>query len=98
MISCGWSCSSIRLLRSGPANAQARKPEIVALRDELATAKRQLKDDARQAAQDRRELERAIATYANQIQILALRTSELAEENQQLRQRLERDTGVVRLG
>jgi hypothetical protein len=77
------------------ANVDARKPEVLALREELAALKRQMKQQASDAAGRRRELEETVKIYANQIQILALRNNELTGRNQNLTQALERQ-GVVR--
>lgn len=79
------------------ANAEARKPEVVALREEVAALRRQMRENAAAAAELRRELEDTIKSYANQIQILALRNTELTEQNRSLAQALERREGVMRL-
>jgi hypothetical protein len=45
-----------------------------------------------------RELTDTKNTYANHIQVLTLRDAQLEEENQRLRQRLERHEGAAKLG
>jgi predicted nuclease with TOPRIM domain len=87
----------IEKFTAAKANADARKPEFVALREELAEVKRQLKAQTREAAAERRALEETITSYANQIQALALRNAELETQNGRLRERLEATNNVSRL-
>ncbi|RDI35444.1 hypothetical protein [Lentzea flaviverrucosa] len=70
------------------ANRDARQPELVALRDEIAILKGQRKQTAGQHAATVREMEETVRVYANRIQILALRNSELEEQVERLHRRL----------
>jgi chromosome segregation ATPase len=80
------------------ANAEAHKPEVLRLRDELADAKREHNKTKTAHARAIRELEDTIRTYANQIQALALRNAELEQHNQRLRERLDRaEAGITQL-
>jgi chromosome segregation ATPase len=88
----------IEKFTAAKTNADARKPEIVSLREELADTRGKLKTQAREAAEDKRTLDGMVNTYANQIQLLTLRNAELEDENQRLRQRLEDlDPALARL-
>ena len=89
------------------ANREAQQPELVALREEI-TALRgafralkevtALKRERKQTASDHaatvRELEEMIRVYANQIQVLALRNSELED---QIRHLAHHDPDVISL-
>jgi hypothetical protein len=67
---------------------QARRPEIDQLRDEVRRLRQQERRLRSHHAAEISELRDTTATYANQIQFLALARAELAEENQRLRQQL----------
>jgi len=76
---------------------QARRPELDELCDEvkkLCRAERKLRSEH---ADEVRELRRTAATYANQIQVLALANYQLNEDNNRLRARLAATTNVVPL-
>jgi hypothetical protein len=77
------------------ARREAQQPELVALREELATLKREKKQTAQDNARAVRELENAIRIYANQIQAFTLRN---AEPEDQLHQRAGHDVSVIRVG
>lgn len=66
------------------ANCEAKQPELVALREELAELKSSRKQADRDHARTVRELEATIRLYANQIQVLAVRNAELEDEHRQL--------------
>jgi len=56
------------------------------------------KEDRREHAQQVRDLETTVRAYANQIQALALRNSELTDDNTRLRQHLgQREPNVTSL-
>jgi hypothetical protein len=76
------------------ANHSDNQPEIVRRRDELAKLKREHADTRRKQAEAIRDLEETNKIYANQIQVLALRTEELQEENRRLTGRIEAAVGV----
>lgn len=80
------------------ANAQAHKPELLQLREEIAELKRERRKTRGDHAQTVRELEDTIRAYANQIQVLALRGAELDAENARLLGRLGRQAGVTTIG
>lgn len=76
---------------------RARRPELDELCDEvkrLCRAERKLRSDH---ATEIRELRGTVATYANQIQVLALANHQLREDNRRLRARLTATTNVVPL-
>jgi hypothetical protein len=69
-------------------SSKTRRPELDELCDEvkrLCRTERQLRSDH---AAEVRELRGTIATYANQIQVLALANHQLSEDNTMLRDRL----------
>ena len=65
-----------------------RRPEPEELRAEVARLKRTERELWRAHAAEVREPRDTTATYVNQIQVLALRNTEPAEENSQLIERL----------
>lgn len=67
---------------------QTRCPEIDELRGEINRLRKAERSLRRAHAAETRELKDTIATYANQIQILALRGAQLAEENASLREQV----------
>jgi chromosome segregation ATPase len=72
--------------------------ELARLRDQLAALTREIKDRKRDHAALTSELEDQVRTYAGQIQVVALACQELREENQRLRNQIERaDPGVSQL-
>lgn len=84
--------------QAAQANASAQRPELARLREEIATLKQERTLAARTQADALRDLETTVRRYANQIQVLALARAELAEENRQLRDRLNAlEEGVVTL-
>ncbi|WP_326697985.1 hypothetical protein OG909_11935 [Streptomyces sp. NBC_01754] len=74
-----------------------RRPEPEELRAEVARLKRTERELRRALAAEVRELRDTTATYASQIQVLALRNTELAEENSLLIERLRRAGGNIAL-
>ncbi|MEV0408956.1 hypothetical protein [Actinoallomurus sp. NPDC050550] len=80
----------VERFEAAKANAEARKPEVLRLRDELAETRREHNRTKTAHAEVVRELEDTIRTYANQIQALALRNAELEQHNRRLRERLDR--------
>ncbi|WP_024875967.1 hypothetical protein [Saccharomonospora piscinae] len=80
------------------ANREAQQPELFGLREEITALKRKHKQTASDHAAIVRELEETIRVYANQIQILALRNSELEDQARQLHRRLaDADNDVIPL-
>jgi len=76
---------------------QARRPELDELCDEvrkLCQAERKLRSEH---AAEVRDLRGTAATYANQIQVLALANHQLSEDNRRLQARLAATTNVVPL-
>lgn len=85
-------------LKAARDNAEATKPELLQLRDQIAELKRAARKSAKDQAADLADLEHTVQTYANQIQALALTNEALKEENQLLRERLNRrDPDVIPL-
>lgn len=70
------------------ATAQAPRSEIATLRDQVRELKAADKQLRRRHAEQIRELKATVDTYANQIQILALRNANLDADNQRLRAHL----------
>lgn len=79
--------SVIKDLRETPTVA---RPETEMLKAEITTLKKEDRKLRSEKAAEIRELTDTNNTYANQIQVLALRNAQLEEENQRLRQRLQR--------
>lgn len=77
------------------ASGQATRPEIDKLRTQVRDLKAADADNRRQHAEEIRDLKATVATYANQIQILALRNAELEADNQRLRTHLDRQHADV---
>ena len=72
--------------------------ELAQLRGRAAALAREVKDGKRDHAAQIAELEDQVKIYAGQIQVLALTNQELRDENQQLRNQIERTTlGVSQL-
>jgi chromosome segregation ATPase len=94
-----YRCPEIKSkFTAAKANAEARKPELLQLREEIVRLRHQDKQDHREHAQQVRDLETTIRAYANQIQALALRNGELTEDNTRLRQHLgQREPNVTSL-
>lgn len=91
-----YRCPAIRQkFTAAKANAEARKPELLDLRDKLRALEQGQEELRRQHAAEVRDLEATIRAYANQIQVLALRNDELAGENTRLRRRLEQHSANV---
>jgi len=79
-------------------NQTGHRPEILALRQQVADLTRDRKALTRDHGETVRALEHTVKTYADQIQALALANAELAEHNQRLREQLERrEPNVTRL-
>ncbi|SEG62760.1 hypothetical protein SAMN05444920_103554 [Nonomuraea solani] len=74
-------------LLAAPAVA---RPEAEELRAEISRSKKADRELRSEKAADSRELTDTVNTYANHIQVLTLRNTELEEENRSLRERLER--------
>ncbi|MER6170690.1 hypothetical protein [Streptosporangium sp. NPDC001681] len=90
-----YRCSEIvEKFTAAKTNIEARKPELIQLRDEVTELRRQARQQAQQAAEGRRELEELVKNYANQIQVLALRNAELEAECRRLRKHVEADRKV----
>lgn len=69
---------------------QARRPEQEELREQIKHLKQAERTLRSEHAAEVRELKATIATYANQIQALALRNAELGNETRRLRNHLNR--------
>ncbi|TVZ84790.1 hypothetical protein [Streptomyces sp. BK340] len=67
---------------------QTRRPEPEELRAEVSRLKKAERELRSEHAAEIRELKDTVATYANQIQVLALRNAELETENARLLERL----------
>ncbi|WP_329486707.1 hypothetical protein OG618_08570 [Kitasatospora sp. NBC_01246] len=74
---------------------QTRRPEPDELRAEVARLRKDERALRREHATALRELLDTVSTYANQIQVLALRNAELEEDNRRLRHQLEEAAGTV---
>ncbi|MFD8230092.1 hypothetical protein ACFV16_39280 [Streptomyces massasporeus] len=74
---------------------QTRRPEPEELRAEVSRLKKAVRELSSEHASEVRELKDSLATYANQIQVLALRTAELEEDNARLVDQLRRAGGNV---
>ncbi|MEU6201393.1 hypothetical protein [Streptomyces sp. NPDC047061] len=72
---------------------QTRRPEPEELRAEVSRLKKAERELRSEHAAEVRELKGTVATYANQIQVLALRNAELETQNARLLERL-RQSGV----
>jgi chromosome segregation ATPase len=94
-----YRCPTIKQkFTAAKANAEARKPETLQLRDEVLALRQAQKTLRREHTEQVRDLETTIRAYANQIQTLALRNNELTDENTRLRHHLEQqDTNVTKL-
>jgi hypothetical protein len=67
---------------------QTRRPEPEELRAEVSRLKKAERELRSEHAAEIRELKDSLATYANQIQVLALRNAELETQNARLLERL----------
>ncbi|MET7853511.1 hypothetical protein ABZT48_36130 [Streptomyces avermitilis] len=67
---------------------QTRRPEPEELRAEVSRLKKAERELRSEHAAEIRELKDTVATYANQIQVLALRNAELETQNARLLERL----------
>ncbi|MFF2941344.1 hypothetical protein ACFVSQ_16030 [Streptomyces niveus] len=67
---------------------QTQRPEPEKLRAEVARLKKKERDLRREHAIEVREVKDTLAAYANQIQLLALRTAELEQDNARLIEQL----------
>jgi DNA-binding protein H-NS len=76
-------------LAAAKVTADAFRPEVVKLREQIVELKRHAAKTTKAHARDKAELETTIKTYANQIQALALANNALHEANRILRDRLE---------
>ncbi|MEU4655132.1 hypothetical protein AB0G32_14530 [Streptomyces sp. NPDC023723] len=74
---------------------QTRRPEPEELRAEVARLKRAERELHSEHAAEIRELKGTVATYADQIQVLALRNAELEIQNARLLERLRQSGGNV---
>jgi septal ring factor EnvC (AmiA/AmiB activator) len=75
-------------IRHALTNPDAPRPETEQLRQQVRQLQHAEKTLRSQHATELRELRTTVKTYANQIQILALRVNQLEDDNQQLRRRL----------
>lgn len=80
------------------ANAAAREPELVLLRQRVRDLERQLKATRRDHSAALRTLEETVQTYANQIQALALHATQLHDRNAELQHRLQQTTAITTIG
>ncbi|MCX4502174.1 hypothetical protein OG944_04110 [Streptomyces anulatus] len=79
------------------ATPQIKRPEVDELKTELTRLRREMRMLRRDRAVEIRELKNTVATYANQIQALALHTEEFADDARKLRAQLaEHSYGVLR--
>lgn len=85
---------AVKEIRNDP---QARRPEMDELRDDVRKLCRTERKLRSEHAAEVRELRGTVATYANQIQILALANHQLREDNGRLQARLIATTNVVPL-
>ncbi|WP_086809295.1 hypothetical protein [Streptomyces reticuliscabiei] len=86
--------AAIKEILSAP---EVKRPEVDELKAEVARLRKQERALRREHAAEVRELKDTAATYANQIQILALRNAELERDAGKLRSQLsDSSDGVVR--
>ncbi|MFD5117176.1 hypothetical protein ACFWNG_33535 [Streptomyces sp. NPDC058391] len=79
------------------AAPEARRPEVDELKAEITRLRKADRDLRKEKAAELRELQDTVATYANQIQALALRNAELEEDARKLRSQVDEATrGAVR--
>ncbi|MFJ2604449.1 hypothetical protein ACIO13_05575 [Streptomyces sp. NPDC087425] len=79
------------------AAPEARRPEVDELKAEITRLRKTERDLRKEKAAELRELQVTVATYANQIQALALRNAELEEDARKLRSQVDEATrGAVR--
>ncbi|MEU1595136.1 hypothetical protein ABZ468_20230 [Streptomyces sp. NPDC005708] len=74
---------------------QTRRPEPEELRAEVSRLKKAERELRSEHAAEIRELKDTLVTYANQIQVLALRNAELETQNARLLERLRQSWGNV---
>lgn len=78
-------------------NDPGQQPQPEQLRRQVRQRKADDKEQRSQNAADLREAREQVKIYANHIQVLTLRLSQLADEYAQLLARVERDAGITRL-
>jgi hypothetical protein len=71
--------------------------ELARLREQVTALNRQIKDLNRDHAAQIIELDEQVKTYAGQIQVLALASHQLKQDNQRLRDQIEREHNVRQL-
>ncbi|MFD9302992.1 hypothetical protein ACFWCB_09995 [Streptomyces sp. NPDC060048] len=71
----------------------AKRPEVDELKTEVTRLRKELREFRREKAGEVRELKTTVATYANQIQVLALRNAELEVDAAALRGQIADATG-----
>jgi septal ring factor EnvC (AmiA/AmiB activator) len=79
-------------IRRALTNPDVPRPETEQLRQQVQQLKQSDKTLRSQHATEIRELRATVKTYANQIQVLALRVNQLEDDNQRLQHRLQ-ETG-----
>ncbi|MHC5701971.1 hypothetical protein OTC26_011025 [Streptomyces tirandamycinicus] len=67
------------------AAPSTKRPEVDELKAEVIRLRKELRDFRREKAEEVRDLKATVATYANQIQVLALRNAELEADAATLR-------------
>ncbi|MFD4224740.1 MULTISPECIES: hypothetical protein [Streptomyces] len=88
------AAAAIKEILSAP---EAKRPEVDELKTEVARLRKQERALRQEHAAEVRELKDTVATYANQIQVLALRNAELEKDAGKLRSQLsDASDGVVR--
>jgi|HubBroStandDraft_3_1064219.scaffolds.fasta_scaffold286248_1 hypothetical protein len=78
-------------------NDPGQQPQAEQQRRQASQRKAADKEERSQNAADLREAREQVKIYANHIQVLTLRLTQLAEEHAQLLARVERDAGIARL-
>ncbi|WP_424862931.1 hypothetical protein [Streptomyces sp. MMS24-I29] len=79
------------------AAPSTKRPEVDELKAEIIRLRKELRDFRREKAAEVRDLKATVATYANQIQVLALRNAELEADATTLRGQIaDATSGTVR--
>ncbi|MGP3637441.1 hypothetical protein ACTU45_29545 [Streptomyces sp. 24-1644] len=82
--------SAVKEILTAP---DAKRPEVDELKAEVIRLRKELREFRRQKAEEVRELKATVTTYANQIQVLALRNAELEVDATALRGQIADATG-----
>ncbi|ROQ63122.1 hypothetical protein EDD93_5860 [Streptomyces sp. 840.1] len=84
------AAAAIKEILAAPAT---QRPEVDELRSEAARLRKELRRQRRQKAEEISELRQTVAAYANHIQVLTLRNTELEGEIAILRGQIKKATG-----